>query len=218
MVGLRVEKFKASAIRDTVADALRRALLEGCFKPGESLSDAAIAVEFHISRGPVREAMLVLAGEGLLVHTQNRGFFVLNFTEADLSKIDEVRLPLESLALANARAHATEADFKYLNKVKTKLARAFESDDQFGRLRAEFEFHGYIWELAGNPWLVSSLKRIMFPSFTYGTAFRLNRPGLSGEMMAQMHNLYIEFLAGTSPYTAEECVRLHIGLPSNSAT
>jgi DNA-binding GntR family transcriptional regulator len=217
MLDLKTENFKPSAIRDSVSDALRRALLEGRFKPGESLSDAAIAAEFKVSRGPVREALLVMAGEGLLVHKQNRGFFVLNFTEADLGKIEEVRLPLESLALANARARAAEADLIHLSEVKTRLARAFDSGDRFGRLQSEFEFHGYIWELSGNPWLVASLKRIMFPSFTYGTAFRMNRPGLSGEMLARLHDLYIEFLAGTSPHTAEECVRLHIGLPAGSA-
>ena len=66
MLVLGVEKFRPSAIRETVADALRRTLLEGRFQPGENLSEVAIAAEFHISRGPVREAMLVLAAEGLL--------------------------------------------------------------------------------------------------------------------------------------------------------
>lgn len=213
MAVLGVAKFKASAIRDTVADALRRSLLEGRFQPGQNLSDVAIASEFEISRGPVREAMLVLAGEGLLTHTQNRGFSVLSFTEDDLLKIDNVRLPLESLALAQAREHAAPADIERLRAVKENLCRLFEAGDKSGRLHAEFEFHSIIWELSGNQWLVASLKRIMIPSFTYGTAFRMNRPDLSAEVLNRLHNSYIEYLEGTSSHSAEECVRLHIGLP-----
>src|SRR4051794_20152871 len=93
MKELGLTKIRVSAIRNVVADALRRALLEGRFRPGEDLSDAAIAAEFQVSRGPVREAMLILAEEGLLTHTQNRGFSVLNFTAEDLAHIERVRVP-----------------------------------------------------------------------------------------------------------------------------
>ena len=210
---LGVEKFKATAIRETVAEVLRRSLLEGRFQPGEDLSEVAVASEFHISRGPVREAMLVLAAEGLLNHAQNRGFSVLNFTVDDLIQIERVRLPLESLALVGAREKATARDFERLRAMKDNLDRLFEAGDQDGRMHAEIEFHATIWELSGNPWLVASLKRIMIPSFTYGTALRMNRPDLSRELLDQLHDLYIEFLEGTTKHTAEECVRRHIGMP-----
>lgn len=214
---LGVEKFKPSAIRDTVRDALRQSLLEGRFQPGEDLSEVAIASEFHISRGPVREAMLVLASEGLLCHTQNRGFYVLNFTADDLIQIDKVRCPLESLALLSARQNVTVEDLDHLKAIKDNLGRAFEQGDQYERWRSEIEFHNTIWELSGNPWLVAVLKRVMIPSFTYGTALRMERRDLSRELLDQLHNLYIEFLEGASTHTAEECVRLHIGLPATDA-
>src|SRR5215216_313000 len=125
MKELGLSKIRVSAIRNVVADALRRTLLEGRFRPGEDLSDAAIAAEFQVSRGPVREAMLILAEEGLLTHTQNRGFSVLNFTADDLAHIERVRVPLESLALTAARERATSRDLDRLVGLKDDLARAF---------------------------------------------------------------------------------------------
>ena len=209
MPDLGVPKFKATAIRDTVADALRRSLLEGRFRPGENLSEVAIASEFQISRGPVREAMLILAEEGLLTHTQNRGFSVLNFTARDLEQVEQVRIPLESLALAASREHVTGRDLERLVTHKDAIVAALEAGDGVAGVRAEVEFHTAIWVLSGNPWLVAPLKRVMIPSFSYGTAFRMSRPDLSGEILDGLHSLYIDFLRGTGDRTAEECVRLH---------
>lgn len=216
MALLGVEKLKVSAIRDTVADALRQTLLEGRFRPGENLSEAAVASELQVSRGPVREAMFVLVAEGLLNHTLNRGFSVLNFSAEDLEKIERVRVPLESLALSAARERVTPAGIEQLKEIKANLCRLYEAGDRQGSLRSEIDFHGSIWEMSGNPWLVASLRRIMIPSFTYGTAFRMNRPDLTPAIMDQLHSLYIDYLEGVSPHTAEECVRLHVGLPAAS--
>ena len=214
MTTLGVEKLKVSAIRDHVADVLRQTLLEGRFLPGENLSEVAIASQFNVSRGPIREAMFVLAAEGLLNHTLNRGFSVLNFSAEDLEQIERVRVPLESLALAEARVRVTPQEVIRLKAVKAELCRLYEAGDRQGSLRSEIDFHSSIWEMSGNAWLVASLRRIMIPSFTYGTAFRMSRPDLTPEMMDRLHGLYTDYLEGAGPHTAEECVRLHVGLPA----
>src|ERR1039457_4663135 len=98
------------ALREGVAHAIRQALLEGRFRPGEYLSDTALAREMSVSRGPVREALLVLAQQGLIAHSQNHGFSVLGFTDTDHGEIDEIRLRLETMALSQARSRITETD------------------------------------------------------------------------------------------------------------
>jgi DNA-binding GntR family transcriptional regulator len=216
MALLGVERLKVSALRENVADALRQALLEGKFQPGENLSEVAIAAELHVSRGPVREAMFVLAAEGLLNHTLNRGFSVLDFRLDDLEKIETVRVPLESLALSAARERADADGIRHLQEIKENLCRLYERGDRQGSLRAEIDFHSSIWEMSGNPWLVASLRRIMIPSFTYGTALRMNRPDLTPQIMDNLHSLYVDYLEGSSPHSAEACVRLHVGLPVSS--
>jgi DNA-binding GntR family transcriptional regulator len=212
-----IMKIKVSAIRDAVADGLRQALLDGRFKPGEELPEVAIAAEFDVSRGPVREAMLLLAAEGLITHTQNKGFSVLNFTARDLQQIESVRIPLDALALANARRNITEGRLEQLEAARSLMSSRFEAGDTLGSIRAEIDFHGLIWEISGNPWLTASLKRIMTPAYTYGTAFRLDGPPLNPLLLHELHGLYIDYLKGTSPHSAEQCVRLHLGLPPSAA-
>ena len=72
-----------------------------------------------ISRGPVREALLLLVQEGLVTHSPNRGFSVVQITAADLQEIHDVRVPLETTALAMAKPHITERD---IAKLEEKLA------------------------------------------------------------------------------------------------
>ncbi|MEJ7639975.1 MAG: GntR family transcriptional regulator [Singulisphaera sp.] len=209
MPELGVPKFKATAIRDTVADALRRSLLEGRFQPGENLSEVAIASEFQISRGPVREAMLVLAGEGLLTHTQNRGFSVLHFTARDLEQVERVRLSLESLALAASREHVTGRDLERLVTLKDPIVAAFDVGDGVARVRAEVEFHTAIWALSGDPWLWPPETRDD-PEFQLRDGVPHEPPRPHGRDPRRLHSLYIDYLRGTSDRTAEECVRIHI--------
>jgi DNA-binding GntR family transcriptional regulator len=106
-------------MRESVGDAIRQALYDGRFGPGQSLSEAALAAEMSISRGPVREALLLLAQEGLVIHSPNRGFSVVQITGEDLREIQQVRMPLEAMALNLAKAHLTEADFLKLEDLKT---------------------------------------------------------------------------------------------------
>src|ERR1700730_17985348 len=111
----RLPIVKSEALRVRVAEAIRQALLEGRFKPGEDLSEVAIAKEMNVSRGPVREALLVLAQQGLITHSQNHGFSVLGFTDRDHTEIDEVRLRLESLALTLARDRINPDDLELVD-------------------------------------------------------------------------------------------------------
>ena len=84
----RLPVVKPVALRVRVAEAIRQALLEGQFSPGENLSEVSLAREMNVSRGPVREALLVLAQEGLITHSQNYGFSVLGFTDEDHTESD----------------------------------------------------------------------------------------------------------------------------------
>lgn len=204
-------QLKVSAIRDGVADAIRSALLHGRFQPGAGLSEVALAAELNVSRGPVREALLVLAQEGLLVHHQNRGFSVLEFSERDLAAIETVRVPLEAIALKLARDRITAEGVERLESLRDNLVALFEAEQQGEVVQAELDFHSAIWQESGNPWLVGSLRRIMVPCFTYGTAFKMRPPELTAAAMEHIHSLYIDYIKGKDRHQAEECVRIHMG-------
>jgi DNA-binding GntR family transcriptional regulator len=199
------------ALREGVSQAIRQALLEGRFKPGEYLSDTALAREMNVSRGPVREALLILAQQGLITHEQNHGFSVLGFADRDHQEIDEIRLRLEALALDLAGSRVTDEDIRKFEAFLAGTKDVSRQSPSAEWVKAELDFHGMIWELSGNRWLVSCLKYVMVPYFNYETAFRL-QPQVTDRGFPEQHQSLLDFLRGGSPYTAEECVHLHLTL------
>ena len=205
-------QVKPVSIRQTVGETIRRALLEGRFSPGQPLSEVALASEMNVSRGPVREALLVLAQEGLVSHSQNYGFSVLEFTEHDRTEVQQIRLPLEVLALNSARQNITPPDLRRLDALTDCMTQSFQQQSYVECTQADLDFHTLIWEHAGNKRLLSALRNLMVPYFAYGSAFRMSRPDLTPELLDEQHRSFIGFLAGDSDQTADQCVRFHLGL------
>jgi DNA-binding GntR family transcriptional regulator len=205
-------QVKPVSIRHTVGETIRRALLEGRFSPGQALSEVALASEMKVSRGPVREALLVLAQEGLVSHSQNYGFSVLDFTEQDRTEVHQIRLPLEILALELARPNITASDLQELDALTERMTESFRQQSYVECTQADLDFHSLIWERAGNKRLLSALRNLMVPYFAYGSAFRMSRPDLTPELLDAQHRSFTKFLSGDAAQTADQCVRFHLGL------
>lgn len=210
---MALHAIRSVSIRHSVADAVRSALREGHLKPGENISEVALANQFEVSRGPIREALLVLVEEGLLTHSPNRGFSVIDLSAEDKEHIAELRLMLESRALERGRERVTPADLKRLGEMKDELVNLFQDSERPARDAMEIAFHGYVWELSGNPWLVNALKRTMMPLFLFGRYLGISRASMDVALADQQHQLYIDYLARKTSRTAEQCVRFHLGLP-----
>ena len=204
--------IRSVSIRHAVCDSVRSALREGQFKPGENLSEVALAEKFQVSRGPIREALLVLVEEGLLDHSPNRGFSVVDLTKEDLAHINELRLLLETRALEKAKSRITPKDLSHLIRMKSDLVKLFRDSEQPARDLLETAFHGYVWELSGNPWLTDALRRAVVPFFTFRRRLQDQKQSLEPSVADERHQLYIDYLAGKTDRNAEQCVRFHLGM------
>lgn len=103
-----------------VADELRARILRGGFAPGERLQEVAVAEQMQVSRTPVREALRILAEDGLLVYSPNRGYSIKEFTAADILVAFRARAAMEGIG---ARLLAERGlDEKTQQKVDTVLA------------------------------------------------------------------------------------------------
>ena len=122
------------------------------------------------------------------------------------------RLLLETRALEVARVRATAADLADIQHLKDELVRLFREGELPARDAAEIRFHGHIWELSGNPWLVGSLKQAMIPYFPYSRAIGVIRDDLSPCLASERHQLYFDYVAGRASQSADECVRFHLGI------
>ena len=95
-----------------IVEKLRHDILEHRFAPGSRLVENDLTHRFHVSRGPIREALRRLAAEGLIEHLPNRGALVRKLSRNEIRELFEIRIELEALAArlaANARRRSRTA-------------------------------------------------------------------------------------------------------------
>jgi DNA-binding GntR family transcriptional regulator len=129
-----------------IAERLRTAILNGYFGPGERLPEESLARTMGVSRGPVREALVQLEREGLIVIRRNRGAFVAQLAMEDLDEVYTLRVAIERLAVERCVAHATEADLDELQAVVDRIAELMETgitEQQAAEL--DLKFHDIIY-------------------------------------------------------------------------
>jgi DNA-binding GntR family transcriptional regulator len=220
MTTASLPQVKSISMRESVGDVIRKALYDGRFEPGQSLSEAGLAAEMQISRGPVREALLMLAQEGLVTHSPNRGFSVVQISAEDMNEIQQVRMPLEAMALKMAQPKFTSADLAVLEELKKRMVEEYLRLNLRECAQLDMAFHSRIWERAGNARLSATLSTLLAPFFAYGSLFNSHgslfnshrRPDLTAQLIAEEHGLLIQFLKGLAESSAEECMRFHLGM------
>src|SRR5699024_8059168 len=102
----------------SIAEALRSAILSGNLSPGERLREMELSAWLHASRTPIRAALQALAGEGLVTHIPNRGYYVCEFSTDDIIQAYEIRSVLEGLAARRA----AQRGFNHAQRVKMEDA------------------------------------------------------------------------------------------------
>jgi DNA-binding GntR family transcriptional regulator len=139
---------KRQPISSVVAEALREAIFRGVFKRGEPLRQDAIAKQFSVSQVTVREALRLLADEGVVQIAPRRGAIVASLSPEEVEEIVELRVALESLLLERAIPRLGEEDFAAAEKIIRKLDKTRTMNDQ---LTLNIEFHGCLYAKAGRP-------------------------------------------------------------------
>ncbi|GHA84242.1 MULTISPECIES: GntR family transcriptional regulator [Streptomyces] len=146
------------SLRDHAYETLRRRIIEVELRPGERLVERDLATELRVSRIPLREALRLLAAEGLVLLVPHRGALVAPFTPSDVRDLFDVRESLESLA---ARLAAERADEEGLRRLAARLDAARTATREHDRptiAAANAAFHTDIVDLAANA-LLSGVMR-----------------------------------------------------------
>lgn len=142
---------------------IKQALYRGFLAPRERIIEGDIARQLGVSRGPVREALLRLETEGLIVINPRRGTFVRDFPINEIAVIFKMRSKLEALSVWYMRKRMTRRCRSSLTAIlrRMKLAATKRDDNSF--FYADMEFHRTIWKLSGEPRLYRTLSRIVNP-------------------------------------------------------
>jgi DNA-binding GntR family transcriptional regulator len=154
---------------NTAYEYIRKAILNGEYRPGQPLLEAELAQKSGVSRTPVREALRQLESEGLITIRVNIGAVVKSMSMKEYREMSEVRQALESGAAGLAATHRTEADLKAIGASFDKMARAVETiakdtKESFALLkeitREDIRFHLAILDAAGNDLLKKEILRL----------------------------------------------------------
>jgi len=147
-------------LRDQVLGALRNAIINGEYTPGERLTEDRLAEDFGVSRNPVREALRVAEAEGFVVILPRRGAVVASPSSTAIEDIFAVRQRLEPLAARLAAERATPRGIAGLRSLLDAAPRAAEREDLVRLAELNSDLHLEILELSGNPWLSSIAKAL----------------------------------------------------------
>jgi len=161
-VSLAPRSLAPRALYQEVAELLRQRIFKRELEPGSWIDEMKIAEEYGISRTPLREALKVLAAEGLITMKVRRGAYVTEVSEKDLSDVYHLLSLLESDAAGVVAEHATDAQLKELQALHKELEAAVGNRDKFFAINERF--HMRLLEIAGNRWrdqMVSDLRKVM---------------------------------------------------------
>lgn len=150
------------ALYEEVAERLRARIFDRTLEPGSWIDEMRLCAEFGISRTPLREALKVLASEGLVTMKVRRGAYVTEMSAQDVAQVYHLLGLLESDAAAQVAAHADAPAREALARLHERLERHARQREAF--FAANEEFHLALLQAAGNRWavqLVTDLRRVM---------------------------------------------------------
>ena len=147
---------KIIPVRDQIADQLRSDIISGELAPGTKLNEQGLATRFGVSRGPIRDVLLQLTKEGLLVTKSNVGASVAEMLSPKLQKLMvDIRRRIETYAAKQLKGQMTDEDFSALDYILDEFEAAFEDGDFTAVTKADIAFHKYLVEKAGGQELVN---------------------------------------------------------------
>ena len=199
------QNLKQRALYEEVAELLRQRIFSRELAPGSWIDELKLAEEYGISRTPLREALKVLATEGLVTMKVRRGAYVTEVNEKDLADVYHLLGLLESDAAGAVAASATPAQIGMLQSLHDKLEKAAGNRERFFDINEQF--HMRLLEIADNRWrdqLVADLRKVM----------KLNRhnsllkSGRIGESLAE-HRAIKHALAARDKTLAMQRMREH---------
>jgi DNA-binding GntR family transcriptional regulator len=194
------------SLRDMAYEALKKRIIEVDLRPGQRLVERDLADELEVSRIPLREALRLLAAEGLVVLVPHRGALVSPFTPADVRDLFDVRENLEVLAARLAAERADTQGLVRLTRCLESARTATESGDKAEIAASNARFHAEIVTLSDNA-LLETMMRPLNARMEW--LFRLTADRDPHQQCAEHTELH-EAIAAADPVRTAEFALRHV--------
>ncbi len=203
-----VETLTRETLQDKALRSLRLAIQTGELGAGQRLVESELAAQMGVSRVPVREALMILERDGLVVTEPGRGATVVNLSDDDVHEIYGMRVALETYAVELLLRRATEERLAILQSLVDGM-RAHALTGARVRLGdLDLEFHRTLCQLAGNQRLVEAWRPI---SDQIRLLLQLKDRVVDDSMtLPQGHQLIVDAIRGGDLAQAQQVLRIHI--------
>ena len=193
---------------EDVAERLRAQIFAHELAPGSWLDEQSLAQQFGISRTPMREAIKVLASEGLVTTKMNRGAYVTEVDRRDLEQIFTILSLLEGQAAKETASKATEEELNLLDDLHHRLEKAAADRDVEQFFEINVKFHELIQEIASNTWMngvIADLRKVL----KLQRRDSLTRTGRLQNSLLE-HREILQAILKRDPTAAEAAMRKHL--------
>ena len=152
---------RAPPLHDDVTEALRDLIVSGELAPGAKVREHALCTRFGVSRTPLREALKVLASEGLVQLMPRRGAFIAEITETEIDELFPIMAALEGLAAVEACARISDRDIEELERMHREICAFHAAAAEKDYLRINREIHLRLFAIAGNASLTAIYEQLL---------------------------------------------------------
>ncbi len=198
-------------LSEHIADQLRQAIVTDQLKPGERIVEREIAKAMETSRGPVRDALLLLENEGLVVRYPHRGSFVTSLSIEDAEEIYSLRLALELLAVEYVVKRATPEQLDELDGYVEQMADVAAQTYDVGQFtELDLAFHRAICRLSGHKRLLDAWEQLSVQTRVLLLTQRKRNPRKFEERDVEWHGRLVETLRQRDLASAQEEMRKHL--------
>jgi len=193
------------ALYQDVAERLRQQIFSRALEPGAWIDEQKLALQYGISRTPLREALKVLAVEGLVTMKVRRGAYVTEMSQTDVAQVYHLMGLLESDAAGLVASQASAAQIADLQALHDRLESEVDQRDAF--FATNEQFHLQLLALAGNRWsaqIVMDLRKVM----KLNRHLSLFRQGRLAESLAE-HRAVMAAIQARDAAAAARLMRAH---------
>lgn len=157
--------------QEAVLAELRRLITAGLLRPGQQIVQDALAVQFGVSRVPLREALKILEGEGQVTYVAHRGYFVTELSLSDLIEVYRIREILEAEAVSIAVPQMTAEDIHRLEGAERDVRAAADIADVVAMTSANRRLHFAILDACALPRLVWLIRLLWDATEVYRSVY-----------------------------------------------
>ena len=199
---------RAAALHEQVAHRLRQMLVENRIAPGAKLNERELSEVLKVSRTPLREAIKMLAAEGLVELLTNRGAIALELTEADVLNTFEVMAGLEAQSGELAAQRITDAELTEIRAMHFEMLAAFTRRDLPTYYRLNASIHSAINAAAKNPVLTATYQQVN--ARLQALRFRSNQNTEKWASAVGEHEQMINALEARDPVATRQVLLRHL--------